>query len=411
MLTERETKRTIAAFALQGILYFVGVCFYDVNTVLPVFIEAMTGKVELAGLASTIKQCSTLIMQLLVGTYIVRVRHVPRYIGVCLLISYSMPLVIALALFTGAGGMTAAAVTLFAVAITWIFDGVMVIGYYDLLARTVDTLNRGRVLGLMQTIGGAGAMAGAVIIKRILDMNTSLNSRYGLIFSIGGIILIPAALCMFFAKDTPRREPEERYSLIEQLKKIPLILKENKGFRRVIYAQMLFLGAMLGVPYVLIMCGDVLKMSGEMVSSMLSIQVFGSLAGGLFSVFISPRFGSRTTVILFCIFSVIGSVFGILAAMGIQLWGASAIITVAVCGISTASWAGFISAMLDASGGKDAHLYMLINSITTLPMSIAPFAGGVIVKSFGFTALFSVSLILACAAMAVSLTIKKGALV
>lgn len=406
--TKHQQQITMLAFTLQGIFFFIGYCFFDVNTVIPVFIEAFTGKVELAGIASTIRQFSTLSVQILLGTYIVKVKNVPRYLSVCLLIGYSMPLFVAMALGLELGSTALLLVVFSGVAVMWICDGLMVIGYYDLLGRTVSAKNRGRVLGYQQLIGGIGAMAAAVLIKKILDRtDMELTARYILIFTIGGCILILGAIAMFFTKDVEKREVAQSYSLFEELRKIPGCFKINRSLRKVMLCQICFTSAMMVSPYILLLCKDQFQMSEQMVSTMLNFQVLGTLVGGGISAFFAPKFGNKFIVTVYCGLGLFCGLFGLLGTYGIGNMTMNAFIMVVTSGIATASWAGFYNVMIDISDVQNTHVYMLINSIITLPLSAVGMIAGQIVKHAGYTALLVVSLLFAIGALIASIYLLK----
>lgn len=405
-------KRTMIAFTLQGIFFFVGYCFFDVNTVIPIFIKEITGRVELAGAANTLRQASTLLFQLLMGSYVIKVKNVPRYLSIFLAIGYSMPLVLVIPLLGSAAGITLAYLAFLAVTVMWICDGFVVIGYYDLLGRTVSPQNRGRVLGLQQLIGGAGAMAGAFAVKKILDLQgVDPNIKYSYIFSLGGGILLLGALAMAFSRDVPHRRPAEKYSLREELAKIPHCVRGNPAFRKVMYCQICFTIAMMSAPFILIMCRDQFGLADSQVSTLLNFQVLGTLIGGAISAFLAPVFGNRIVVIIYCILGVSCGTAGLLAFYGTGNLLPLIFIMVITSGLASASWAGFMNLIIDVSKLKDTHVYMVINSIVTLPLSVAGLAGGLIVKYYGYSALLLASLTFAVLAMLIAISLFSEKLI
>lgn len=408
MQNKSKQRINMLAFALQGIFFFIGYCFFDVNTVIPVFIETFTGRVELAGVASTIRQFSTLSVQLLLGTYIIKVKNIPRYLGICLSVGYSMPLLVAMALGFQISNTWILFVIFIGVAIMWISDGLMVIGYYDLLGRTVSTKNRGKVLGYQQLIGGIGAMFAAMLIKRILDgTKIALTQKYILIFGVGGCILMLGAIAMFFTKDVEHREVKQNYSLIEELKKIPNCFKTNKSLRKVMLCQICFTCAMMVSPYILLLCKEQFHMEEHVVSTMLNFQVLGTLVGGAVSAFFAPRFGNKSIVTVYCGLGVFCGLAGIFGIYGIGNLFLNVFIMVLTSGIAAASWAGFMNVMIDISQTQNTHVYMLINSIITLPLSVVGIIAGQIVKHSGYETLLVVSLFFALGAFVASIYLIK----
>jgi len=398
-----KQKQTMLAFTMQGIFFFIGYCFFDVNTVIPVFIQTFTGKVELAGIASTIRQFSTLFVQILLGTYIVKVKKVPRYLGTCLMIGYAMPLLAVLPLAAGWPGNLLVITVFLAVAVMWTCDGLMVIGYYDLLGRIITPPNRARVLGYQQLFGGLGAMAGAMIVKKILDLKMiPITSKYIIIFSIGAGILLLGAVSMFFAEDVEYRHTADRYSLKEHLMKIPEYLRNSSSLRIIMYCQICFTIAAMVSPYVLIMCKEQFQMKDELISSMLNVQVLGTLLGGGISAFLAPRLGNRIIVSFYCFLSMLCGGCGLAAIHNIGSRNLNILIMVLTSGIASAAWAGFMNVMIDLSKGENTYIYMLINSVVTLPLSFAGVIAGQIIKYNSYQHLLFTSLIFAAGAFIIS---------
>lgn len=407
IVEHNQEKRTMIAFLMQGVLFFFGYCFFDANTVLPVFVEAATGKVELAGVAGSIRQFSTLFFQLLLGSLVVKIKNVPRYIACFLLLGYSMPLCVSLFLLSGCQGMALVYATFAAVGVMWMSDGMMVIGYYDLFGRTVSPENRGRILGLQQLLGGAGALLGAFIVKRILDMQSlEFSQKYALLFFIGSVILLAAGAFMFLAKDISTRKPEKTYNLGEQLRKLFPLVRSSKSLRIVLFCQVFFTFATMISPYCLVMCSDFFAVKDETVSLLLNFQVVGTLAGGGVSAFLAPRRGNRMVLLVYCVSCFICPLCGLMAMLAGERIVQSMLIVIMVvaCGVTTASWAGFMNMIIDISRGKNTHSYMLVNSVITLPLSVSGVAAGQLIKYFGYDTLLVICL---CCALIALLLIKN----
>ena len=401
-------KRNATAFLFQGVFFFIGYCFFDVNTVIPMFIESFTGHVELAGIPNTIRYVSTLSIQLLFGSYVVKVKNVPRYLASILAVGYAAPFLLIIPLMLGWSSKAAAITAFIAVGVMWISDGFAVIGYYDLLGRTLSPETRGRSLGLQQLIGGGGAVAGAYIVKRLLDMSSiSLSTRYLIIFAIGGTILSLAGLTMGFTKDLPTRQPVVQYRLRDQFAQIPTCLKGNRSFRRIMWCQVLFTSAMMSVPYILILSKQGLRLSDTTVTTLLNYQVLGTMLGGAVSVFFAPRFSNRFVLFTYCALSFLSNLSGVFALMGIGSVMVNVFIMVVCSGISTASWAGFMNTIIDVSERDKTHIYMLINSIITLPLSFSGVLGGQVIKHIGYEALMIFGSILSFGALCLAAILLK----
>jgi len=392
----RIAARNRLAFALQGILFFTGFAFFDTSTVLPLFIGTFSDRLALVGAAVALRQVSTLLVQLLFGPAVVRVRHVPRYLAGLLFGSYSAPLLVAAVLLAGVPGQGAIPVLFAALAIQWICDGFLVVGYYDLLGRTLEPRDRGRVLGLQQFVGGAGAVAGALLVKGILDRTAMpAEIRFAVVFLLGGGILFLGALSFGLARDVPHRRPQPEVHPLRHLREIPSVLRGNRPFALALLCQSLLTVAMAGAPYVLLMARDRLGLPDATVTLLLNIQVLGGVAGGVLMAVVAPRHGSRGAIRLFCLLVLAATLAGLSAsAGGLPPLPALSVMALAT-GVGLASWTGFMAYFVDVAPPGRIPLHMACNSLVTLPLSVAALAGGFLVQLAGYTVLLAL-----CAAFA-----------
>lgn len=381
----KQSNRTAIAFLMQGIFYFIGNGFFDTHTVLPIFIEQVTGQLSLAGAPSTIRQVCTFFFQVLFGTYIVCSPNVPRFIGRVMAIGFCTPLVVALGIKVGFTGLSLAFLCLIMVAVMWSCDGLLYIGYYDLMGRTLEAPVRAKVLGMQQLLGGIGALGSAFVIKIVMDSpNFDDRTRYILLFVLGGIILLCAAGSMGFIKDVKNRRNEETFNLTKQFKELPDCWKKNARFRSLMLIKTLFTISISSTPYLLLFCRDNLGLESETVSTLLNVQILGSLLGGAICSWFAPRKGNMFTVCIFCALSVTCSLLGLLAITKAFSVFWLAVLSVLAGGLANASWAGLTNALLDVTDGEKIHSYLLLNSIISLPLAVTTILAGALAESFGY---------------------------
>lgn len=402
-------KQTMLAFLFQGIFFFIGYSFLDVTTVMPIFIEGITGRVELAGVASTIRQASTLSVQLFLGAYIMKVKNVPRYISLFMALGYAAPLMLVPALFFQVSATWLIALTFISVAVMWSADGLVVIGYYDLLGRTVSGENRSRVLGFSQLLGGGGAVVGTFIVKLILDHpRMGFQLKYMVIFSLGSLILLLGAWAMSRAKDLPHRQEIREYRLMDQLKKIPALFKGNPLFRQCMYCQICFVIALMSAPFVLIISKNQLGLSATFVSTLLNIQVVGMLIGGGISAIVGPKKGNGFVLLCFCLIGFLPGSMGLLAIFGLGNPEVLAVIMTMAAGLSAAAWIGFMNGIIDVTSGADRPVFMLMNSLITLPLAAVGLLGGQIIAHFGYVVFLGICCVFALLAILMGFRFYKN---
>ena len=402
------TVRNVRAFTVQGVLYFVGIAFFDTSTVLPLFLRTLSSNLALVGAAVALRSFATLIVQVLFGIAVVKIRHVPRYLSGMMFAGYSAPLLVAAGLLAGMRGSTAVVLLFVALAVQWICDGFIAIGYYDLLGRTLGPSDRGRAMGTMQFIGGAGAVGAALVIKVILDLeDVDPIARYTALFLCGGVVLFLSALSFATTRDLPHRVPQTDYRPLRHLREIPGLLRANPVFVRALVCQVFLTLAMTVAPFVLLIARDQYHLADSLVTLLLGLQVSGSVFGGILVLYVSPRYGSHRSVQLFVLVLILGIASGLGAAAGlIPPFPALAMLALSA-GICAASWAGIMGYFVDVAEKGRIPLYMATNSLVMLPLAGAGLLGGVAADRFGFPVLLAVCLAFAIAALGLSLRLPS----
>lgn len=372
-------------FLLQGVLYFIGACFFDVNTVIPLFIESVTGRVEWAGVASTISKAAALFFQVLVGAHVGGVKNAPRYVALFLGLGYAMPIAMLIPIALGLRG-TALAVCMFcAVGVFWSADGAAIVAYYDLFGRTVSGRDRGRVLGMQQFLGSAGAIGGAVAVKAILDAEgLPLTTRYSLLFLIGGALMLMGIPAVAAVRDDPERRPQTARHR-ERFGEMLRCAHRNAAFRDMLACQVFFQISAMSAPYLLLMARKAMALPETTISTLLFLQVLGALLGGGLVAGLSPRRGSRVVSRMICVISMASALAGWLAAQGSFPAVALAALSVVASGMTAASWAAFMGATIDLAEERHRPLYIAFTSLVTLPVAASGVLAGQIVLRLGYS--------------------------
>jgi MFS family permease len=402
------TVRNVRAFTVQGVLYFVGIAFFDTSTVLPLFLRTLSSNLALVGAAVALRSFATLAVQVLFGMAVVKVRHVPRYLSGLLFAGYSAPLLVAAGLLAGMRGSTAVVLLFAALAVQWICDGFVSIGYYDLMGRTLGPSDRGRAMGAMQFVGGAGAVGAALVIKLILDLeHVDPIVRYTSLFLCGGVVLFLSALSFATTRDLPHRVPQADYRPLRHLREIPGLLRTRPVFVQALVCQAFMTLAMTVSPFVLLIARDQYHLADSLVTLLLGLQIAGSVLGGILVMYVSPRYGNHRSVQLFTLLLVLGIAAGLCAAAGFIPPFPSLVLLALSAGIGAASWAGFMGYFVDVAEKSRIPLYMSCNSLIMLPLAGAGLLGGVAAERFGFPVLLVVCLVFAVAALGLSLRLPS----
>ena len=395
-------KRNYSALLAEGAFFTAGLSFIDANAVVPVFIFAYTQSLLLAGLAATINFASSILMQTLVGPYVKGIRNVPRYISLIMFLFRPLPLLMIPVLFMNLDPWLTTGIFLFIYALFFAGDGLVVVPWIDLFGRTVESGRRGLLLGNQQVLGGIGALLAGSAVKATLDhpmLNN--NQRFSIIFGGAAVVMTLSSAAMAFSRDLPHKVTQEKPNHLRYYRQMPAYIRRSPLFAQIALTRILSIIAAMVAPFVILFCQDLLSLSRKEVSTLIVIQIIGSLAGGFLWGKISHRLGNHRVILISQSLGLLLALSVILLAMlprlampAFLLWP-----LVLVNGINMAAWIGFVNYTIDIVHAEERTVYMLISNLMTFPFAFLPFFAGIVAQSFGYAPIFAISAIAASMAV------------
>lgn len=404
-------KRNYRVLLIEGCLFFTGMAFVDVNAVIPVFIFTYTKSVLLTGLATTITFAASILMQTLVGPYVKGIRNTPAYVSLVMFLSRPLPFVMIPLLFLDLSPWLTAGVFLIIYTLLCAGDGLIVIPWTDLFSRTVVPEKRGLLLGYQLLFGGMGALLAGFIVKTVLDHPRLDNDqRYAIIFGGAAVALTISAVVMTYARDLPHPIESVRPRHLEYYKKLPAYFRCHPDFIQLVVIRVLSIITYMIAPFVILFGQERLNFPPEAISTLIYIQMIGSLLGGFIWGRVSRRFGNHRVILiaqilglLLAVCMVILSLTSLQAVPVYLLWP-----LVLINGINMASWPGFMNHTIDIVNEEERTIYLLISNLTTFPFTFLAFLAGIVVNQFGYRPIFIVSSLAAVAAVWLAFRLKPA---
>ena len=412
MNEQRVRKRNYKALIAEGSLFFTGMSFIDVNAVIPVFIFAYTQSVLLAGLATTINFAASIILQTLVGPYVKGIRNVPAYVSLIMFLFRPLPFVMIPLLLLDLSPWLTAGVFLLIYTLLCAGDGLIVIPWTDLFSRTVVSEKRGLMLGYQMLFGGMGALLAGFIVKTVLD-HPDLNNdqRFSIIFGGAAIALTLSSVAMTYSRDLPHEIEAVRPKPLQYYKKLPVYFRRHPDFIQVVVIRVLSIVVFMIAPFIIIFGQDRLALPSEAVSTLIYIQMIGSLLGGFIWGRISRRYGNHRVIqfsqimgLLLAVSMATVSLAGWLTVPAYLLWP-----LVLINGINMASWIGFMNHTIDIVSEEERTIYLLISNLMTFPFTFLAFLAGLVVHQFGYRPIFIAGSLAAGAAVWLAFRLKPPA--
>ncbi len=402
-LLPEDYRRNALAFILDSGTFHIGVTFISATTVLPAFVAALTDSELMVGLASGLISGGWLLPQLFVAS---AVAHLPRKKPVVVRAAWlSRPILLLVAFLVWRYGLEspgiALAATMVGILVFFLFDAVVSVPWFDLLAKCLPARRRGRVLGASQVFGGLGGMGAGLVVRHLLSETGPLAfpANFALLFAIGAALFMVSAAFLMLIREpastnlTGAAPPGPRAVLAS----MPGILVNDRAFLRLIGIRLL--QGFVGVASAFYVLHATRNLGLGMASTGLfvSAQVLGSLAAGLLMGLVQDRWGPWIHIRLVILLTMVPPAIALLAPLftgsGQQAILYTYLLVFFFLGIAAGSigWP-FFNWILEHAREADRPVYIGMSNTLSALVMLAPTLGGWVAKTVSYPAVFALAL-------------------
>jgi MFS family permease len=392
-----DVRRVFGKFSASGIFFQGGAAAIDTGTIVATLVHGLTGGSGIAvGAAATIARAGWLLPQLIVG-YIAqgRTRRMPFYVtgafgrAICLA-------ALAALLWLGAGlaGPVVVAV-FFAVWTVYAFvGGIVAVPYNDIVARSVPSDRRSRLLAVRFFGGGVLALLVAAAAHQILAA-LPFHAGYAAVLFLGAMLLLASALFFVSAGEpvVPGNVSDTPASFAAFLRQGVEVVREDRRFRLFLFAQWLGGVAAMALPFYVLQATG----AGSDAAILLGAQTIGALVSNPLWGWWGDRLGKTR---LLGITAALGFLppsltFGWIAA--IERWpdGAALPWFVAVFALLGAAGNGATIAQLgylmEVSPDERRPAYSGYFNTLVAPTTLLPIVAAVLAEATSYAAVFAAS--------------------
>ena len=390
-------KKNYRILLTEGSLITVGRSFIDASSVASVFIDIFTGNLQLAGIVSSIRGFVAVIMQTFAGPHMLTKDNQPRVIFRGKFLSAAMLFLMPLLLLFGVKGYGAAYAFIAIYTLIWIIDGAIIVPWHMLNVRTLPHRIRSTVLSYRTFFGGILTFACGYLIRWFLKNPEMSNpTRFMWIFGIGAIIMTGSSLFFLGMRDVEKPMLPDKKPIKEIFLKIPSVLKKNRLYRDYIIIRILSFFTSASAWFIILFGRRILTLNNSATSTLIIIQIAGSLIGGLLWSWTNHSLGTKATIIAMRGLLLIKLALAIPCFLNpASAWG-YLIAMVFLNGLTINLFFGDSNYMLDIIGyEKDNDNYLVINSLVAIPFSLMNVVAGAVAQNFGFVPLFITSAVTA----------------
>ncbi|NLW16993.1 MAG: MFS transporter [Firmicutes bacterium] len=279
-----------------------------------------------------------------------------------------------------------------------ITDGIGGVPWTDLVAKSIPSTRRGRLLGTMQSVGGIGAFFAGLFIRHLLA-TVAFPRNYALLLSVGFVFMVISLMGTLLVKE---KEGVARpgSTMAEYWRRLPRIWRESPLFQRMMFTRMLFSCFYLSLPFYVIFAQEKLGFAESTVGLFLSALMAGSILASMIWGYLGDKHGNRTVIRAVTIVAAATPILALLASFMVQtgwFFGALCLcfLVFATVGATlSGNWMGFTNYLLDVVSDIDRPSYVGMMNTLTAPFTFLPIVGGLLLRYFVPEVLFACTFLL-----------------
>ena len=380
-----------------GIFFQGGLASVDNQTLMAALVHRLTGSLIAVGATAAISRYGWLFPQLIVAYLAQRHRRRMKFY---LAGAFGRALALALlALLLGLGGDLALPLRSALFFIVWTFyafiGGIVAVPYNDIVARSIPSSQRSRLLALRFFGGGLLALGVAGLAHRILAA-LAFPGNYGVIVLGGSLFMLVSSLFFLSAGEEPAPVSDSGGGFLSFLGDGFLVLKEDSRFRRYLYTRWFATGVSMTYPFYILQVANADIVPSD-IAFFFALQTLGNLLSNPLWGWWGDRLGKGHLLVPMAL---LGSVAPLMTLfwLGAQ-WEQRGMALI---------WFGIVFAVLGAVNNGDtiAHLgylweispndkrpaYSGYFGMFIAPAALSPLVAAFIAESISFTVVFAIGL-------------------
>ena len=251
-LMSTHQRRNFLFLVLDGATFSFAISLLSETTIIPAFVQTLTGSAVLVGLVAAVYAVGKYLPQL-VGAHLVRgrSRRKPLLLAIVIAERVGILAIAITAQLIGVVDTTTIVVIFFITFLGYaITTGLIGPVYGDFLAKAITT-NRGWFYGIVQLLGGLLGFSAALVAENIIrtsEFPQGIQLCFWICFAL-------SFLSIFFVAGLKEEEyphPEPRTSLAATIAEVPALVAGDKSYARFIVARCVLAFSTLGIGFVVV---------------------------------------------------------------------------------------------------------------------------------------------------------------
>jgi MFS family permease len=382
---------------LDMTLWWVGISFISVSTILPVYVRRLTDSPILIGLIPALVDAGWFLPQLFFAPFVERLpRKLPTVLGLGALERVPFAVMPFVVWWIGTANVPPnLGVTLFLGLIAWraIGGGMVAAPWQELIAKVIPATHRGRFFGLGFLAGQLLGIGGAAVAAALLA-HWPYPQNFVLCFGAGAVFIWLSIVPQLFTREPAFAPPVTSRLDRAYAQRLLTILKENANYRTFLISRLLSYGGGMAIGFLAVYAVERYQLDDSVAGVFTAILLGASVLGNAVWGPVGDRMGHKRVLEAAVVMGLIA--LGIAAITPVD-WGFYLVF--ALMGLSNS--AGILSDLsLAMEFGPDAErpTYIgLTRTVTGPALLIAPVFGGWLAQTWGYPVLFGTSFALTLA--------------
>ena len=390
-----DSKRRFWRLSAAGIFFQGGAAAVDTSTVVAALVHGLTGSTFAVGAAAAIARFGWLFPQLFVAYYAQRrARRLPFYVVGAFGRVACLAVLAGLLWYLASSGGALPVVLFFAIWTVYAFvSGIVAVPYNDIVARSIPSEKRSRMLALRFFGGGLLALAVATAAYWILQA-LPFPSNYAVLLLLGAALLFVSAIFFVSAGEpTAPMEPSVAAGFLKFLRGGLDTFVGDRRFRLFLIAQWLGGATAMALPFYILQTQN----SAPDVAILLGAQMAGALLSNPLWGWWGDRRGKRELLEIVAALGTVAPILTLAWMANDEHWGAAALpyfaVVFALLGaVGNGSTIAYLGYLMEISPDNRRPAYSGYFNGLAAPAALLPMAGGAVAEAGSFAAVFALSL-------------------
>ena len=398
--SQSTLRRNVALLGLDYITFGIAMTILGPTTILPSFVRLLGGGPLAVGSLAAIQSGGWLLPQLLASRYVTGRPLVKKFIVVpaatgrtalALLLPF-------LWLFSVQAPRPMLVALLLVMTCFWVADAVASVGWFDLVAKSTPAEQRGRLIGVAQSLTSLLSIGVGVVVRAILARPDPFPSSYVLLFLIAAVTFGVGVIALGLVREPPGvSQSQAMPPWRDYLPRLKEIVRTDPRFSWVTVTRWLAGFADMSGAFYILFATDRLHIPQEMIGLFISAGVAGGLLSGITLGPLSDRKGCAHVIAVIMGIRCLSPILALCAPLvaGYHPWLAPAAFMLIFAGAGMANSAhmiGFMNYLLQIAPPGDRPVYMGLGNTLNGVLLVGPLIAGWLVATISYEFLFLVTL-------------------